>query len=134
MSDWQVTQVSEFLKERVGRYKPSDPIISKLKRLDKIDFSGGMHFSDKSSKTDMIIAKKGDLVISGINVAKGALAVYDGDEAMDSASVNSRTLFQSVSAAAKSARLLLPPAGSYVVEGDEPLSGPTTLPPPATTV
>jgi len=25
--------------------------------LDKIDFSGGMHFSDKSSKTNMIIAK-----------------------------------------------------------------------------
>ncbi|MGD9487779.1 MAG: restriction endonuclease subunit S [Calditrichaceae bacterium] len=79
MADWQVTEVSEFLKERVGKYKPSDPIVSKLKRLDKIDFSGGMHFSDKSSKTDMIIAKKGDLVISGINVAKGALAVYGGD-------------------------------------------------------
>ena len=28
----------------------------------------------------MIIAKKGDLVISGINVAKGALAVYDGED------------------------------------------------------
>ncbi|MFH1975455.1 MAG: restriction endonuclease subunit S [Pseudomonadota bacterium] len=78
MAEWEETQVSEFLKERVGRHKPNDPIVKKLKRLDKIDFSGGMHFSDKSSKTDMIIAKKGDLVISGINVAKGALAVYDG--------------------------------------------------------
>jgi len=39
-----------------------------------------MYFSNKSSKTDMIIAKKGDLVISGINVAKGALAVYDGED------------------------------------------------------
>ncbi|WP_196778329.1 restriction endonuclease subunit S [Malaciobacter halophilus] len=28
----------------------------------------------------MIVVKKGDLVISGINVAKGALAVYEGDE------------------------------------------------------
>jgi len=79
MADWKETHIHEFLKERVGRYKPNDPTVSKLKRLDKIDFSGGMHFSDKSSKTDMIIAKKGDLVISGINVAKGALAVYSGD-------------------------------------------------------
>jgi len=80
MADWKETEVREFLKERVGRYKPGDPKVSKLKRLNKIDFSGRMHFSDKSSKTDMIIAKKGDLVISGINVAKGALAVYDGDD------------------------------------------------------
>ena len=80
MADWKETQVNKFLKERIGRYKPNDPAVSKLKRLDKIDFSGGMHFSDKSSKTDMIIAKKGDLVISGINVAKGALAVYGGDD------------------------------------------------------
>lgn len=80
MAEWKETEVSEFLKERVGRYRPNDRILSKLKRLDKIDFSGRMHFSNKSSKTDMIIAKKGDLVISGINVAKGALAVYDGDD------------------------------------------------------
>ena len=80
MADWKKTQVSEFLTERAGRYKPNDPAVASLKRLDKIDFSGKMHFSDKSSKTDMIIAKKGDLVISGINVAKGALAVYDGEE------------------------------------------------------
>lgn len=80
MAEWQKTQISEFLKERVGRYKPNDPAVVNLKRLDKIDFSGKMHFSDKSTKTDMIIVKKGDLVISGINVAKGALAVYDGEE------------------------------------------------------
>jgi len=80
MTNWKKIQVNEFLAERVGRYKPNDPHIANLKRLDKIDFSGKMHFSTKSSKTDMIIAKKGDLVISGINVAKGALAVYDGEE------------------------------------------------------
>jgi type I restriction enzyme S subunit len=80
MAEWKQTQVSEFLKERIGKYKPNDTIVTRLKRLNKIDFSGGMHFSDKSSKTDMIIAKKGDLVISGINVAKGALAVYDDSD------------------------------------------------------
>jgi len=80
MAEGKDTKVSDFLKERVGRYKPNDPQVKNLKRLDKIDFSGGMHFSTKTSKTNMITAKKGDLVISGINVAKGALAVYDSND------------------------------------------------------
>ncbi len=80
MPEWKNTSINEFLKERNGRYKPNDPKVVNLKRLDKIDFSGGMHFSNKPSKTDMIIVQKGDLIISGINVAKGAIAVYDGEE------------------------------------------------------
>ncbi|MDP1729130.1 MAG: restriction endonuclease subunit S, partial [archaeon] len=51
-----------------------------LKRLNKIDFSGEIHLSDKKTNTDMILVKKGDLVISGINVEKGAVAVYQGKE------------------------------------------------------
>jgi type I restriction enzyme S subunit len=72
--------VGDFLFEREGRYKPSAKEIRGLKRIDKIDFSGDIHLADKSSKTDMILIKPGDLVISGINVAKGALGVYDGVE------------------------------------------------------
>ncbi|HEY1773667.1 MAG TPA: restriction endonuclease subunit S [Gammaproteobacteria bacterium] len=73
-------RVGDFLFEREGRYKPSAKEIRGLKRIDKIDFSGDIHLADKSSKTDMILIKPGDLVISGINVAKGALGVYDGVE------------------------------------------------------
>ncbi len=73
-------KIGDFLTEREGRYKPGDSKISKYKRLDKIDFSGTIHISDKPTKTDMIIVQPGDLVISGINVAKGAVAVYQGDE------------------------------------------------------
>ena len=73
-------KIGDFLTEREGRYKPNDSKISKYKRLDKIDFSGTIHISDKPTKTDMIIVHPGDLVISGINVAKGAVAVYQGDE------------------------------------------------------
>ncbi len=69
---------SDFLKERDFRCKPNDKKILGLKRIDKIDFSGIIHLSDKPSKTDMIIVKSGDLVISGINVAKGAVTVYEG--------------------------------------------------------
>ncbi|MDR4508292.1 MAG: restriction endonuclease subunit S [Candidatus Brocadiaceae bacterium] len=68
------------MKEREGRYDPTDKAVQGLKRLNKIDFSGEIHLSDKGSKTDMIIVKPGDLVISGINVSKGALAVYHGKE------------------------------------------------------
>ncbi len=80
MTKWHTTKISKFLKEREGRYDPADKAVQYLKRLNKIDFSGEIHLSDKNSKTDMIIVEPGDLVISGINVSKGALAVYHGDE------------------------------------------------------
>lgn len=80
MNNWPYRPLSDFLIEREVRFKPNDPKIASYKRLDKIDFSGKIHISEKPSKTDMIIIEPGDLVISGINVAKGALAVYDGDE------------------------------------------------------
>ncbi len=80
MANWKSTRIGKFLKEREGRYDPADSNIQSLKRLNKIDFSGEIHLSDKDSKTDMIIVEPGDLVISGINVSKGALAVYHGKE------------------------------------------------------
>ena len=80
MGKWKNVRIGEFLTERQGRYKPDDNAIVTYKRLDKIDFSGTIHISEKPSKTDMIIVQPGDLVISGINVAKGAIAVYQGTE------------------------------------------------------
>lgn len=77
---WVKMKLGDVLKNREGRYKPDDPEIAGLKRIDKINFSGQFFLSDKSSNTDMILIKKGDLVISGINVEKGALAVYEGEE------------------------------------------------------
>ncbi|MDQ1263818.1 MAG: restriction endonuclease subunit, partial [Campylobacterota bacterium] len=41
--------------------------------------SGNFHIGNKDSKTDMILIKDGDLVISGINVAKGAMGIYSGE-------------------------------------------------------
>jgi type I restriction enzyme S subunit len=76
---WNEVKLSDFLSVRNERFNPNDKVISGLKRIDKIDFSGNIYLSDKTSNTDMILVKKGDLVISGINVAKGAMAVYQGD-------------------------------------------------------
>ena len=79
MAEWLKMKIGEFLFEREGKYKPSDPSIAGLKRIDKIDFSGNFHIGEKASRTNMILVHPGDLVISGINVAKGAMGIYSGD-------------------------------------------------------
>ncbi|HPX75041.1 MAG TPA: restriction endonuclease subunit S [Bacteroidales bacterium] len=78
--NWKKIKLGEILKNREGRYKPNDPTITGLKRINKINFLGEIYLSEKKSNTDMILIKKGDLVISGINVEKGALAIYEGNE------------------------------------------------------
>ena len=80
MSKFKKVKIGDFLTEREGRYKPNNKSVANLKRLEKIDFSGTVHISEKPSKTDMIIVHPGDLVISGINVSKGAITVYKGSE------------------------------------------------------
>jgi len=78
--EWNKIKVGEFLFERAGKYKADAEEIVGLKRIDKIDFSGNFHIAQKPSKTNMILIKPGDLVISGINVAKGAMGIYGGNE------------------------------------------------------
>lgn len=77
---WKKVKLGSFLRHRDTRFKPDDAAIIGLKRVDKIDFSGKLFLSEKSSKTDMILVKQGDLLISGINVEKGAMCVYQGEE------------------------------------------------------
>ena len=78
---WKEVTIGSFLKERPDRIKPDQANSLGLKRIEKIDFSGNIYLADNTStRTDMILVKPGDLVISGINVAKGALAVYEGTE------------------------------------------------------
>jgi len=75
---WQKTTISQFLTPRKERFKANDPAIAGIPRIEKIEFSGNIIVSQKPSKTDMILIHPGDFVISGINVAKGAMAVYQG--------------------------------------------------------
>jgi len=50
------TKISIFLKERPERFKPEKVNKLNLKRLQKIDFSGNMHFlEDKKTRTGMIL-------------------------------------------------------------------------------
>ena len=77
---WQKTKISEFLTERTDRFKPDKANELGLPRIEKIDFSGTIYINNfKPTKTAMILVKGGDFVISGINVEKGALAIYKGE-------------------------------------------------------
>jgi type I restriction enzyme S subunit len=79
--NWKTTNLSEFLTERDGRIKYESANQLGLQRIKKIDFSGNIHLdAETDTKTDMIRVKSGDLVISGINAAKGAIAVHAEDE------------------------------------------------------
>ena len=81
MSKWKRVRIDKFLKARDERIKWSDATKLDLKRLEKIDFSGNLCVVEpKATKTDMIFVKPKDLVISGINVQKGALGIYEGKE------------------------------------------------------
>lgn len=78
--EWKKVKISSFLKERTQKYTPEEANNLGLKRLNKIDFSGTTHLIEKPTNTNMILIKKGDLVISGINVGKGAIAIYREEE------------------------------------------------------
>ena len=79
--NWLPTTLSNFLTERTGRIKHEEANGLGLQRIKKIDFSGAIHLEEQTAtRTNMIRVKAGDLVISGINAAKGAIAVYEGAE------------------------------------------------------
>lgn len=76
----KTVKISSFLRERKIKLKPQAANCGGLQRIEKIDFSGKIYLSPVQTNTDMILVKSGDLVISGINVEKGALAIYTGEE------------------------------------------------------
>lgn len=76
----KTVKIGSFLKERKIKLKPQAANCSGLQRIEKIDFSGKIYLSPVQTNTNMILVKSGDLVISGINVEKGALAIYMGKE------------------------------------------------------
>lgn len=80
VSTWQKVKIGNFLYEREGKYKPNAKEVEGLSRIEKIDFKGNFHIGVKPSRTNLILVKRGDLVISGINVAKGAMGIYMGEE------------------------------------------------------
>lgn len=78
-----MTKLSEVLTER--KEKPDLYAIQsgEMPIVAKIGFdTGKIELREESrTKTNMILIKPGDLVISGINAAKGAIAIYDRENA-----------------------------------------------------
>lgn len=77
--NWPITRLGEVLTERRERPADDDLASGRVQIIEKISFdSGKMQLRvDSSTKTEMILVQPGDLVVSGINAAKGAIAIYD---------------------------------------------------------
>ena len=76
---WKETFLSEVLTERRETPTPESLENGEVSIVSKIGFNQGKIElrSDGNTKTGMILIRPGDLVISGINAAKGAIAIYD---------------------------------------------------------
>jgi len=68
-----------MLTERKEVPKDDDIFSGRIRIIEKISFGSGQIGlrADGSTKTGMILVRPGDLVVSGINAAKGAVAIYD---------------------------------------------------------
>lgn len=74
-------KINSFLTERKDRFKPGEANSLGLRRVNKIDFFGKIHLTDhRHTRTNMILVKKGDLLMSGINAEKGSITVYELEE------------------------------------------------------
>ncbi len=75
---WPVVPLGEVLAERQEVPSPDALASGEVRIVAKIGFNDGkiQLRSDGDTRTNMILIRPGDLVLSGINAAKGAIAVY----------------------------------------------------------
>ena len=75
---WNSVPLGDILTERKETPDPDALVLGDVRILSKISFSTGQIElrRDSKTRTTMIMVQPGDLVISGINAHKGAVAVY----------------------------------------------------------
>lgn len=78
---WQSTPLGEVLTERKETPSTAELASGAVRIVSKIGFNDGriQIRAGTMTRTGMILARPGDLVVSGINAAKGAIAIY-GEE------------------------------------------------------
>jgi type I restriction enzyme S subunit len=78
-SNVPMVNLGELLTERQEKPDLESVMIGELPIIAKIGFNtGAIEYRDGyDTKTNMILVRPGDLVISGINAEKGAIALYD---------------------------------------------------------
>lgn len=76
--DWDLVPLANILTERKESPQIEDLIGGNTPIIEKIRFNDGKIYlrEDGKTKTNMILIRPGDLVISGINAAKGAVAIH----------------------------------------------------------
>jgi type I restriction enzyme S subunit len=76
---WPLIPLNEILTERRELPSSEDIESGRIRIVGKIGFDSGriQLRSDGFTKTGMILVRPGDLLVSGINAAKGAIAIYD---------------------------------------------------------
>jgi len=76
---WPLTPLGDVLAERREMPSKEDLESGRVRIIEKISFDTGRIKLrvDSSTKTGMILVRPGDLVLSGINAAKGAIAIFD---------------------------------------------------------
>jgi type I restriction enzyme S subunit len=76
---WNMVPLIEVLTERQEIPSDEDIISGEVCVIAKIGFNDGkiQIRTNSNTKTGMILIRPGDLVVSGINAAKGAIAIYD---------------------------------------------------------
>ena len=81
-SAWSSKPLFEVLNERQESPDPISLESGDIRIVSKIVFdTGGIEFrADSQTKTKMILIRPGDLVLSGINASKGAIAIYPDEE------------------------------------------------------
>jgi len=75
---WQTIKLGEVLTERRETPSPESIETGEVSIVSKIGFNAGKIElrNETNTKTGMILIRPGDLVISGINAVKGAIAIY----------------------------------------------------------
>lgn len=76
---WADMPLSEVLEPREGKPSLDDLLSGRVRIVSKISFHDGrIEFrAEGATKTGMILVEPGDLLVSGINGYKGAIALYD---------------------------------------------------------
>ncbi len=82
MAKWEEVRLDKVLMERKETPDPVALGTGEIRIVSKIGFNTGeLEFRDSTlTKTKMIQFQPGDIVISGINAAKGAIAIYPNTE------------------------------------------------------
>jgi type I restriction enzyme S subunit len=76
---WPKVALGDILAERRETPSDIDLLSGEIRIVDKVSFNDGrIHLrQSQETKTEMILVRPGDILVSGINAAKGAIAIHD---------------------------------------------------------